>query len=219
MTTEPAIASPKEIVVRSSSEEDGSRWDEFVKEHPTGSPFHMQAWRKTIEESFEYRPMYLLAEEGDKVRGVLPLFYIKNILVKSALISSPFAVYGGILADSAEAASSLRSAAEGLGRNLGVQHIEFRNAHVEQCIGEPNMNGYVGFTQQIGSDQEAILDAIPRKTRYMVRKALKLGINTRVTRDLGAFRSPVLAESSQAGHALLSAQILRSLAQALRTVG
>jgi FemAB-related protein (PEP-CTERM system-associated) len=133
--------------------------------------------------------MYLLAEDGEKIRGVLPMFYVKNILVKSALISSPFAVYGGILADSADAARSLRSAAERLGRDLGVQHIEFRNSQLEQCVGEPNINGYVSFTQKIGPDQEAILEAIPRKTRAIVRKALKLGFATRVTRDLGTFEA------------------------------
>jgi len=133
--------------------------------------------------------MYLLAEEGDKVRGVLPLFYVKNILVKSALISSPFAVYGGILADSREAARSLRDAAENLGRDLGVQYIELRNGRLEQCVGEPNINGYVSFSQPIGPDQEAILGAIPRKTRAMIRKALKLPFNARVTRDLRAFEA------------------------------
>jgi len=182
----PADTSGK-MVVRNASEEDGPRWDEFVQEHPAGSPFHLQAWRRTIEESFKYRSRYLLAEEGDKVRGVLPRFYVKNILVKSALISSPFAVYGGILADSAEAAQLLRDAAEELGRDLGVQYIEFRNARLEQCVGEPNINGYVSFTQQIGPDQEAILGAIPRKTRAMIRKALKLPFNARVTSDSGAF--------------------------------
>jgi len=189
MTDSPGDTPPRRIAVRRLSEEDAARWDGFVREHPAGSPFHLQAWRRTIEESFGYRPMYLLAEEGDKVRGVLPLFYVKNVLVKRALISTPFAVYGGILADSAQAAHALRNAAEELGRDLGVQHIEFRNAHLEQCVGEPNINGYVSFTQQIGPDQDAILEAIPRKTRAMVRKALKLGFNAQVTRDLGAFET------------------------------
>jgi len=189
MTDCPADAPPKKMTVRTPSEEDAPRWDEFVQEHPAGSPFHLQAWRRTIEESFGYRPMYLLAEERDQICGVLPLFYVKNVLVKSALISSPFAVYGGILADSAEAAHALRAAAEKLGRDLGVQHIEFRNAHLEQCVGESNITGYVNFTQQLGFDSEAILQSIPRKTRAMVRKALKLGFKARVTRDLEAFEA------------------------------
>jgi FemAB-related protein (PEP-CTERM system-associated) len=189
MTDCPADAPSRRVTVRTLAEGDAPQWDEFVQEHPAGSPFHLQAWRRTIEESFGYHPMYLLAEEGDKIRGVLPLFYVKNVLVKSALISSPFAVYGGILADSREAALALRNAAEKLGRDLGVQHIEFRNAHLEQCVGESNISGYVNFVQQIGPDTEAILEAIPRKTRAMVRKALKLGFKARVTRDLDAFEA------------------------------
>ena len=51
---------------------------------------------KTIEESYRYRPMYLLARDGQGIRGVLPLFIVRNPIMGTVLISSPFAVYGGI---------------------------------------------------------------------------------------------------------------------------
>ena len=176
-----------QTTIRHAVEADRPGWDEFVRLHPLGSPFHLQAWRKTIEESFGYKPRYLLAEEGNRIRGVLPLFYVQNVLLKKALISSPFAVYGGILSDSPEVGHSLHDAAKGVGHDLGVQYVDLRNAHLEQCSGAPNVERYVTFTQKMGSDDEALLQTIPRKTRYMVRKSFKHGFNVRVTRDLGMF--------------------------------
>ena len=159
--------------------EDAAAWDEFVLAHPHGSPFHLTAWKKSVEETFGYEPHYLLAAEGSVIWGVLPLFLVKNPLAGRALISCPFAVYGGILSGTEEARTAIARQLQHLGEALGVQYIELRNAQDAQCSGFPRISRYVTFTQEVGPDEDAILAAIPRKTRYMVRKALKENFSTR----------------------------------------
>ena len=145
------------------------------------------AWKDTIEEAFGFRPYYLLAVEDGRVRGVLPLFLVQNLLMGKALISTPFAVYGGALIDSAEVAALFRNSLISLGDRLQVQYVELRNAHAQQALGFTPVQRYVTFTQQIGPDEEAILQSIPRKTRYMVRKALKEEFSTRIAADSERF--------------------------------
>lgn len=161
------------LAVRQFDDGDQPGWDRFVFDHPHGSPFHLMAWKKSIEETFGYIPHYLIAESQGRIQGVLPLFLIKNWLMGKVLISSPFAVYGGILADSDEARQALCAQARELGERLQVKYVELRNAWEQQTSGLPRLNRYVTFTQSIGPDDGAILDSIPRKTRAMVRKALK----------------------------------------------
>jgi FemAB-related protein (PEP-CTERM system-associated) len=173
--------------VRPMLDRDARPWDEFVLAHALGTPFHLTAWKKSIEETFGYEPRYLIAVQGSRTRGVLPLFLVKNILVGTALISTPFAVYGGILADSDEVRGALAAEAKRLGETLGAGYVEFRNAYPEQCSGFGVISRYVTFTQEVGPDESAILGAIPRKTRYMVRKALKENFSTRRHRDLSQF--------------------------------
>jgi FemAB-related protein (PEP-CTERM system-associated) len=144
-----------------------------------GTPFHLTAWKKSIEETFNYKPTYLIAVQGDRVRGVLPLFVVKNLFVKKALISSPFAVYGGVLADSPEVRDRMRKHLESLALALQVQYVELRNAYPEQCFGFERVSRYVTFTQEIGRDDAAILEAIPRKTRRMVRRSLEQNLATK----------------------------------------
>lgn len=131
------------------------------------------AWKRTIEQTFGYVPHYLVAVADGRIQGVLPLFLIQNWLMGKVLISSPFAVYGGILAESDEARQALCAQVQELGERLQVQHVELRNAWEEQTSGLPRLNRYVTFTQSIGPDEKAILESIPRKTRAAVRKALK----------------------------------------------
>jgi FemAB-related protein (PEP-CTERM system-associated) len=175
------------LTVRPLTAQDHPAWDRFVSENPQGSPFHLTAWKQSIEKTFGYRPLYLLAEEDGELAAVLPLFFVSNLLMGKVLISTPFAVYGGILSRTDDARQRLAAEARKLGEELRVNFVELRNAHPEQCAGLVNITRYVTFTQQIGPDAAAILEAIPRKTRYIVRKSLKSPYTVRETRDPRAF--------------------------------
>jgi FemAB-related protein (PEP-CTERM system-associated) len=160
-------------VVREYGDADRAQWDEFVTSHPHGSPFHLIAWKKTVEQSFGYQPRYLLAEEAGRIAGVLPLFLVRNFLLGKALISSPFAVYGGILAHRDTVRDALYARVKELGSALGVDYIELRNAWPEQCGGVPNVSRYVTFTHETKPTEEALMEALPKKTRNIVRKAMR----------------------------------------------
>jgi len=113
------------------------------------------------------------------IQGVLPLFLVQNFAVGKALISSPFAVYGGILAHKDSVRRALYARLKELGREMGVDYIELRNAFPEQCVGEPNVSRYVTFTQTVPADETALLESLPKKTRNLVRKALKTPFTVR----------------------------------------
>lgn len=199
LTSAAHAAAASDVVVRQATHLESHQWDRFVLAHPLGTPFHLMAWKRSIEETFGYRAMYLAALDGDEIRGVLPLFFVENMLIGRALISSPFAVYGGILADSEETRSKMRDAVRQLGEALAVQYVELRNAYEEQCAGFARVSRYVTFTQEIGPDEKAILNAIPRKTRYMVRKALQEQFIPRQTRELPGFEKLYAASLRRLG--------------------
>jgi FemAB-related protein (PEP-CTERM system-associated) len=153
--------------------EDFAAWDEFVLEHPQGSPFHLIAWKKTIEEAFGYEPVYLAAKTGSQIEGVLPLFFVRNPIIGRVLVSSPFAVYGGILAESSAAGQLLYDHANWLGRKRSADYLELRNAYPEQCLGEPNVSRYVTFVRDVVPNEEALFSSLSPKIRNKVRKAMK----------------------------------------------
>jgi FemAB-related protein (PEP-CTERM system-associated) len=167
--------------------------------HPYGSPFHLTAWKRSIEETFGYRPYCLMATEGECIRAVLPLFLVQNFLTGKALISSPFAVYGGVLADSPEAATALREEVRALGASLNVDYVELRNFHEDQCLGFSRVDRYVTFLQELGADEKAILDAIPRKTRAAVRKSFRYELSTEIASKPEAFVDLYLASLHRLG--------------------
>ncbi len=108
---------------------------------------------------------------------MLPLAHVKSLLFGNSLVGLPFAVYGGVAATSADAASALEAEAQRLARSLGVDHLELRNVEARHADW-PRQDLYVTFRKAILPDEEANMLAIPRKQRAMVRKGIKHGLRS-----------------------------------------
>ncbi|MGI9026208.1 MAG: FemAB family XrtA/PEP-CTERM system-associated protein [Burkholderiaceae bacterium] len=165
---------------------DRARWDAFVMASPDATFFHRAAWRDLIEEAFGHRTLFLYAEREGRIVGVLPLARQKSVLFGDALISLPFCVYGGVVAEDRGAADALLDAAETRAIDMGVGHLECRNTH-RQREAWTTTDLYVSFRKEIARDPEANMLAIPRKQRAMVRKGIKANLVSSLDDDLDRF--------------------------------
>jgi len=157
-------------------------WDAFVRASADGSPFHLCAWKRAVEETYGHRPYYLMARCGGTIQGVLPLFEVRGVLGKRALISVPYAVYGGICAHSPEARVALLDAATALAHERGAEYVELRHRRA-QGLGLPTKELYVTFSRPISANEEENSLAIPRKQRRMTRQGGKHGLRAEIGRN------------------------------------
>jgi FemAB-related protein (PEP-CTERM system-associated) len=167
-----AAAEVAAVHARAMQPSDAQAWNDFVLGERESTFFHRAEWRGVLERAFGHRTHYLLAERDGATVGVLPLAEVKSRLFGHALVSTPFCVYGGIVARDPGAHASLEAAACDLARRLGVDHLEMRNrrrGHPEW----PCKELYVTFRKEISDDPEKNMLAIPRKQRAMVRKGIK----------------------------------------------
>ncbi|MEP7246273.1 MAG: FemAB family XrtA/PEP-CTERM system-associated protein [Gammaproteobacteria bacterium] len=164
---------------------DRERWNAFVLAHPEGTFFHRAEWIQVLAKAFGHRHHYLYAERDGRICGVLPLAEMKSALFGHSLVSTPFCVYGGIVAADAGAHAALEAEACALARKLNVNHLEMRNRR-RMHPGWPSKDLYVTFRRPIQAESEANMLAIPRKQRAMVRKGVTK--NLRVEIDAGVDR-------------------------------
>lgn len=152
------------------------RWDAFVRARPDATFFHLSGWQRVVRRVFghTWHSMWVLDAAGD-VHGVLPLAEVRSRLFGHSMVSLPFAVYAGVVADSPEAQALLEQAAVERARERGVEHLELRyiEAHRPDW---PLQDLYVTFRKELAADDEANMNAIPRKQRAMVRKGIKNGL-------------------------------------------
>jgi FemAB-related protein (PEP-CTERM system-associated) len=186
MALAPVMEEPR-LTVRPLQPADEPKWDAFVRAQPEGSPFHLIAWKRTLEQVFGYKPMYLVAEAEGQIKGVLPLFEIRNLVVGHVLISTPFATEGGILADSPEARRAIVAELKSAAHRLRVDYVELRNTWEGQCAGFDRITRYVTFVMPAASDDNALLRSLPTNMRSNVRRSLKHPFSARQTRELDAF--------------------------------
>jgi FemAB-related protein (PEP-CTERM system-associated) len=193
-------------------------WDDFVRDQPDGTFFHLSAWRRVIEAAFGHRAHYAAAEQDGALVGVLPLVQVRTRLFGHSLISSPFCVYGGALAADAEVFRALLRHAEGLREKLGASVAEMRFEKAppdgwtdENWLCRPGL--YVTFRRAITGDDEANLKAIPRKQRAMVRKGIERGLASRVDGNVDLLHAVYAESVRNLGTPVFSRKYFRILAQ------
>ena len=134
--------------LESADKPGAARWDAFVAACPQATFFHRAGWQNVIAEVFRHRTHYLFAEDDGAIAGVLPLAHVNSVLFGNALVSLPFAVYGGVAASSEAAASALEDEAQAIACRLGVDHLELRNVK-QRHADWPAQDLYVTFRKEI----------------------------------------------------------------------
>jgi FemAB-related protein (PEP-CTERM system-associated) len=191
---------PAEAVkpLRITAEADEAAVTAFVQAHPEGSPFHLPAWLKAIQTGTGQRAHLLTATRGGRIEGVLPLTAMRSMLFGKALVSSGFAVGGGVLATSEEAAEGLLAEGWKLAEKLRCPSLELRGGMMPSGEGwQHKTDVYAGFARPLAASEEAELTAVPRKQRAEVRKALAAGMTIEIGRAAADRRAhyAVYAES------------------------
>ncbi|MBB3196608.1 FemAB family XrtA/PEP-CTERM system-associated protein [Roseateles terrae] len=166
--------------------ETARRWDAFVQACPQASFFHLSAWQGILRRQFGHEGYFFYAERDGRIEGVLPLAENKSRLFGHALVSLPFAVYGGVAAQTPEAAQALEAEAQRTAQALKVEHLEMRNT-TRRHEDWPHQDLYVTFRKEILPEEEANMLAIPRKQRAMVRKGIKNNLRSEIDTGVDRF--------------------------------
>lgn len=145
----------------------------FVAARAEGTPFHRPAWMSAIARATA-NPAHMLAAvaPSGQIAALLPLHHVRSRLFGQALVSSGFAVDGGVLGDDPVARAALGRAAARLAADLGGLSVELRGGVSPGPEWASSNESHLGFVRALAADDEAELLAIPRKHRAELRKAL-----------------------------------------------
>jgi FemAB-related protein (PEP-CTERM system-associated) len=180
------------LTVKSYQATHSAQWDAYVKRAAGGTFCHLSGWLRVIEHTWGHANHSLLAERGGQVAGVLPLFHVHSRVFGSMLISTPNAVYGGVIADDEETRQALLEKAKHLATALQVDFLELRDTPTLQSLAlDPRKTYqgfllqdqlYVGFDHPLVNDDEALLKTFPRDIRRMIRQGPKHQLTSELLR-------------------------------------
>ncbi|APE28868.1 FemAB family XrtA/PEP-CTERM system-associated protein [Aurantiacibacter gangjinensis] len=169
-----ALLSKQVRMVDLREPDEAARIEAFVTQRK-GSVFHRPAWLRAVETGTGQKARGLLAEKAGAIIGWLPLTEVHSPIFGRMLASTGFAVEGGVLAGDIAVARELTDAAKELAIRLSCPTVELRGGeagedwHVRQ-------DSHCGFVAPLQADDEAQLQAIPRKQRAEIRKGLRADV-------------------------------------------
>ncbi|WP_174209049.1 FemAB family XrtA/PEP-CTERM system-associated protein [Sphingorhabdus sp. EL138] len=196
---------PQAIMARILDQEDRNelaRIDQFVNDHPQGTAFHRPAWVLAVSKACGHGWCYMLAENtAGELQAILPLNLIHSALFGRALVSSGFAVGGGILSVDNQATETLADAVWDFAETHSFPTVELRGGRAPRGEWQNKDDVYAGFVTDLADDDDSQLLAIPRKQRAEVRKGLKNDLTIRIGSD----------EEDRADHYHVYAESVRNL--------
>jgi len=174
------------MIVKPLLPQDHQRWDSYIAQATDSTFFHQAGWLRAIESSTPHRSHSIYAEQDGRIVGILPLVHSRSLLFGNALVSTPFCVYGGVVADDASARALLLKEAQNIAETLAVDYLELRHRQ-PLTDGWPSKSVHATFRRQLDPDPDTNLLAMKRKQRAVIRQAIKNQHSTRIQQSLDDF--------------------------------
>jgi FemAB-related protein (PEP-CTERM system-associated) len=161
-----------------ASAEDAAAWDTYVERQPGATVHNLFCWKVVAEQAYGLRAPFLLARDRPKgaIRGVLPLIRIPRPFA-GYFTTGLFGAYGPLLVDDEPYARGLLAAAAKRVDNGEARHLHLRfTGSVPAGLGLDRRDVWVTAKLDLGTDEDALWESLPRKLRWSVRRATKAGI-------------------------------------------
>ncbi len=195
-------------------DEDESAWDEYVRCSQTGTPFHLFGWKRVMETTYGYRSHYLMAKEGGRIEGVLPLFVIRSRLVGDYVTTLP----RGLCTEKAEAARMLVERAREIAITADTRYLVIRDSPRKWDFDLVSVEGHCTAIRDLPIKVEAAWKSLNRDTRRQVRLARKNDLQVSVGRGgecLDDFYDHFSKLVRDAGTPVFGKQFFRSIVEEL----
>jgi FemAB-related protein (PEP-CTERM system-associated) len=158
----------KTVSVAIAADRDASEWDRYATGHPDASGYHVWAWRGVFARAFGHESIYLVARDGAPIAAFSTGVH-QQPRVRPLADVVAFLNYGGIAADSPDAADVLVAAATEVAREQRCRHVELRHV-ARRFPALPCKEHKVAMQLRLETGMWHRLD---HKVRNQIRKAQK----------------------------------------------
>lgn len=153
-------------------------WDAFVRRTPGGLPLHLSGWRDVLADTYGYRTHYLFAQDGEEIRGVLPLFIVPSRLTGRRMMTLP----GGLCAADEAAGASLLDHAQEIASAENLNRIIIQDSRIKWTDQWVTESDHVYWLLPLPDAEETLWSDLDSNIRRQVRIARKNDLHAEVDR-------------------------------------
>lgn len=161
-------------------EESGRPWADYLLSNPAADIGAHPAWGAVFGEAYGLTSMLLIVKEQERIVGGVPLVYFDNRFTGKALISMPYLLYGGILADTDEVRAMLLAECRNLMQVAGCDYVELRNlCDTPENASDKAVQDRVTFWLDVTRPADEIFASFKKQLRTRLRRADEVGLERR----------------------------------------
>ena len=165
------------------NEVSSDQWNHFLQECDQATIYHTPEWKKLLEASFNYEPCYLFVlDENNQLIGLLPLFKVRSRITRNRLCTLPFSHECGYIGDE-NAMGLVYEEVLRLGASKDISYIEIRDRVNMEAPMEVS-NTYCKHVIELSDDLDRTWRNLDRSVRANIKKTVKDGVTTEVSRDM-----------------------------------
>ena len=161
------------------------KWDEIILNFPLYSFFHSSSWAKVLNETYHFKPHYMIVEEPGFVKAVLPLMDVNSFITSKRAISLPFSDFCEPLVSSDVSFNRILSILIDYCKEKKFNYLELRDGDVllDNVIVIP-----AGYQHNLDLNfcEEDFFMNFSDNTRRNIRKAIKNKVSFDVSNSLSA---------------------------------
>ena len=175
---------PPAVSIRVVDPGQEKNWDALVLSHPGSSFFHSAAWAKVLMETYQFRPLYLAAIEGERLLALLPLLEASSWLAGTRGVSLPFTDECPPLTSDRVSGPRLLEEVMALGRQRKWKYWEGRGGL--ESFGNPMESlSFHGHRLSLDKSKDALFGQLDSSVRRAIRKGERCGVKVEIssTRD------------------------------------
>lgn len=154
-------------------------WDDFVRRAPGGLPSHLSGWRKVMQDTYGYQTHYLMAQDGDEILGVFPLFIVPSRLTGKRMMTMP----GGLCAVNDEAATGLLNRSLQVAADEGLTNVVVQDSREVWSQEWQAQSDHVFWLLPLPDTAETLWSQLDGNIRRQVRKARSNNLRAEVDRS------------------------------------
>jgi FemAB-related protein (PEP-CTERM system-associated) len=157
-------------------DEDRTAWDEYVRNSPKALPYHLVGWKDVMGSTYGYPSRYLMAKEGGRIEGVMPLYEINSRILGNSLTTLP----GGICAERRKAAEALIERAKEITGQIGADYLTIRDSRDKWNCDLTLIDKHRAMVRKLPSEAETLWRDLDKRLRRHIRIAIDSDLDARV---------------------------------------
>jgi hypothetical protein len=158
-------------------------WDKLIIKTPGYSFFHSSSWAKTLNDSYQYTPIYFTLFKDDRIVALIPCMDVSSVLTGHKGVSLPFSDYCEPVFGSLSEFNELFNHITDYGRKCKWKYLELRGAQ-KALNGTMSSEKYLHHSIDLTMKENFIFSNFRKGTKSAIHKAAREGVEVKILKTI-----------------------------------